>query len=148
MDTRSERLYVVHEDILPEALLKTVQVKELLARKQEKTVRDAVNRVGMSRSAYYKYKDRIFPFSELKREQFVTLSMDLRHYSGVLSKVLSVVAGFNGNLLTIHQTFPLQGVANVVMTVDASLMKESVEAMVDGLSAVDGVESVQVIGRG
>lgn len=148
MGTRTERLFVVHEEVLPEALLKTVQVKELLARKQEKTVRDAVNRVGLSRSAYYKYKDRIHPFSDLKSEKIFTLSMDLRHYSGVLSKVLSVVASHNGNLLTIHQTFPLQGVANVVLTVDASLMRDTVEALVEGLSAVDGVESVQVIGRG
>lgn len=148
MDKHSERLFVVHEDILPEALLKTVEAKDLLAKKKVRTVREAVEQTGMSRSAFYKYKDRIHPFSELKEEMMFTLSLELKHYSGVLSKVLSVVARLGGNLLTIHQTFPLQGMANVIITVDASTMKDSIETLVNGLEAEDGVESVQIVGRG
>ncbi|OGX68557.1 MAG: hypothetical protein A2189_06035, partial [Paenibacillus sp. RIFOXYA1_FULL_44_5] len=119
-----ERYYLVREDILPEAVLKTMQAKELLARGEVKTVHDAVERVGLSRSAFYKYKDGIFPLTKMERETIVTISMDLEHRSGVLSKVLSKIAELNGNVLTIHQSIPLQGMANVVLSVDTSLMGE------------------------
>lgn len=102
----------------------------------------------MSRSAFYKYKDGIFPLNELDKERIVTISMDLMHRSGVLSRVLSRVAEHEGNVLTINQTIPLQGVANVVITVDTSSMRETADGLVRHLKEMDGVRNVQVIGQG
>mgnify|MGYP002621222335 CR=1 FL=1 len=110
--------YLVREDVLPEALLKTVLVKDLLARGECATVNEAAEQAGISRSAFYKYKDGIFPLSSINRERITTISLDLEHRAGVLSRVLSLVASFGGNVLTIHQSIPLQGRANVVLTVE------------------------------
>lgn len=148
MGKDSERFFVVREDVLPEALVKTVRVKQLLAGGNVKTVHEAVERVGLSRSAFYKYKDGIFPLNELDKERIVTISMDLMHRSGVLSRVLSRVAEHEGNVLTINQTIPLQGVANVVITVDTSSMRETADGLVRHLKEMDGVRNVQVIGQG
>jgi len=142
------RYYLVREDILPEAVLKTMQVKELLAGGKAKTVHEAVDQVGLSRSAFYKYKDGIFPLSRLDRERIVTISMDLEHRSGILSKVLATVAGLEGNVLTIHQTIPLQGMANVVISVDTSLMGERFPELLDILQKQDGVNRVAIVGQG
>src|SRR5690606_9127618 len=86
-----ERYYLVREDILPEALVKTVRAKELLARGEAATVQEAVERAGLSRSAFYKYKDGIHPLDRLDRERIVTISMDLEHKTGVLSRVLALM---------------------------------------------------------
>lgn len=148
-DTKTtERYYLVREDILPEALVKTMQVKEMLALGQAKTIHEAVDRAGLSRSAFYKYKDGIFPLSKLERERIVTISMDLEHRSGILSKVLALVASLEGNVLTIHQTIPLQGMANVVISVDTSLMGEQFITLLDTLRLHDGVKRVSIVGQG
>lgn len=148
-ETKStDRYYLVRQDILPEALVKTMQVKEMLAQGQAKTIHEAVDKVGLSRSAFYKYKDGIFPLSKLERERIVTISMDLEHRSGILSKVLALIATLEGNVLTIHQTIPLQGMANVVMSVDTSLMGEQFITLLDTLRLHDGVKRVAIVGQG
>ncbi|MFD2612583.1 ACT domain-containing protein [Paenibacillus gansuensis] len=148
MSVPKQQFYLVREDILPEALLKTLQAKDLLARNEVKTIHEAVEQVGLSRSAFYKYKDGVFTLNKLERERIVTISMDLEHRSGILSKVLALVAGFEGNVLTINQTIPLQGLANVVISVDTSHMVDRLSAMLDTLNTQDGVKRANVIGQG
>lgn len=144
----NDRYYLVREDILPEALVKTVQAKELLAKGEVKTIHEAAEQVELSRSAFYKYKDGIFPLSKLERERIVTISMDLEHRSGILSRVLAMIAGLEGNVLTIHQTIPLQGVANVVISVETSVMGETVAVLLERLRAQEGVSRANLIGQG
>lgn len=143
-----ERYYLVREDILPEALIKTIQAKDLLVRGEATTVQEAVDKAGLSRSAFYKYKDGIHPLDKLDREQIVTISMDLQHRAGVLSQVLALMAKFEGNVLSINQTIPLQGKANVVITVDTSMMGNHTGHVIDSLNGLDGVKRATIIGRG
>jgi chorismate mutase len=143
-----EQYYLVREDILPEAVLKTVQAKELLAQGAVKTIHDAVDQVGLSRSAFYKYKDGIFPLSKLDRERIITISMDLEHRSGILSKVLALIAGLEGNVLTINQSIPLQGMANAVISVETSFMGEKINELLAALHKQEGVKRAAIIGQG
>lgn len=144
----TKRYYVVREDILPEAIMKTIQVKEMLSRGDAGTVHEAVERVGLSRSAFYKYKDGVYALNELERERIATISMDLEHRSGVLSNVLSMVASLEGNVLTMNQTIPLQGFANVVISVDISHLSGELSSLVEMLSSQAGVRKASVIGQG
>ncbi|WP_274362633.1 ACT domain-containing protein [Paenibacillus thermotolerans] len=140
--------YLVREDILPEALLKTLQMKESILRGEYATVGEAAEKIGLSRSAYYKYKDGIFPLNRIERERIVTVSIDLEHRSGVLSRVLALVASFEGNVLTIHQTIPLQGLANVVLSIETSGAGETLEALMQAIRSEDGVRRASLIGQG
>lgn len=143
-----DRFYLVSESILPEAVLKTVQAKELLARGEVKTIHEAVEHIGLSRSAFYKYKDGIYPLSRLDMERIVNISFDLDHRSGILSQVLMSIADVQGNVLTIHQTIPLQGMANVVISVDTARMGEHLSTLLERLGQMDGVRRVFVVGEG
>ncbi|MDO3410171.1 ACT domain-containing protein [Saccharibacillus sp. CPCC 101409] len=143
-----ERYYLAREDILPEAILKTLHVKELLAGGQAKTVNEAVNIAGISRSAFYKYKDGIHQVNQLDRERLVTLSLLLEHKAGILSKVLGLIAESGGNVLTINQSIPLQGSANVVLSVETSRLHEDLGQMTAALEELTGVSRVVVIGQG
>ena len=84
--------YIVDKAVLPEIFLKVMDVKNLLESKKEKTVQDAVNRVGISRSAFYKYRDAVHPLYENTRGKTVTISMNLDHTRGLLSSVLNSIA--------------------------------------------------------
>lgn len=143
-----ERYYLVREDILPEAVLKTIQVKQLLASGEVKTVYDATMRIGLSRSAFYKYKDGIHLLNQLERERIVTISFDLEHRSGILSEVLTKVAGFGGNVLTINQSIPLQGRANVVISVEISNLTEELDELLRTLHKLTGVKRIHIVGQG
>ncbi|MGM1021693.1 MAG: ACT domain-containing protein [Bacillota bacterium] len=143
-----ERYYLVREDILPEAIVKTIRVKLLLASGDVKTVHDAVEQVGLSRSAFYKYKDGIHLVNQLERERIVNISIDLEHQSGMLSRVLGRVADYGGNVLTIQQSIPLQGRANVVISVEMSRLSEELGVLLEGLETISGVKRVRLIGQG
>jgi chorismate mutase len=140
--------YLVREDILPEALLKTVEAKRMLISGEAKTVHDAVKQVELSRSAFYKYKDGILLPSEWRKEWMVTISMRLTDRAGMLSRVLALVATWGGNVLTINQTIPLQGYANVTLTIDLRNRQELLGELIGQLQAEDGISDVSLSGQG
>ena len=101
--------YLVRADVLPEAIQKTIEAKRMLETGEAHTVQEAVEKAGISRSSFYKYRDSVFPFNAMMKEKIITLSLMLEHRSGVLSNVLGYLASLGCNVLTIHQTIPLQG---------------------------------------
>lgn len=147
MVRRSKDFLIVSKDILPEAILKTALAKELLAKGDVATVNDSVERVGLSRSAYYKYKDGVYPFYEASREKIITISLILENKSGVLSQVLNFIAGFHANILTINQGIPLQGIANVSISIETAGMSDTPENLLIGLGNLDGVRKIEVVGQ-
>lgn len=139
--------FLVREEILPEAIKKTIKVKELLKRGEVKTINEAVERMELSRSAYYKYKDYVFPFYEASQEKIVTLTLLLEHKQGVLSQVLNTVAADHGSVLTINQGIPLQGVANATISIETAELDIDLEALLDKLRLIEGVKRLEVLGQ-
>ncbi|MGC5327960.1 ACT domain-containing protein [Brevibacillus sp. SYSU BS000544] len=148
MTKREEKFYLIRSDILPESILKTIEAKKLLESGEVDTVNEAVERVDLSRSAFYKYKDGIFPFNAMMSEQIITVNLTLEHRQGILSKVLQFVAEKGGNVLTINQTIPLQGIANVAMSVDMAHLQISSTELLDALQQLSGVRKAMIVGRG
>lgn len=148
MAKREEKFYLIRSDILPESIAKTIEAKKLLESGEVSTVHEAVERVGLSRSAYYKYKDGIFPFNAMMSEEIITITFSLEHRSGQLSKVLQFVAECGGNVLTIHQTIPLQGIANITMSIDTAHLTLSTTDFIEQLQQIDGLRRAMIVGRG
>lgn len=142
-----KNFYIIDKSVLPEIFLKVMDVKNLLESRREKTVQDAVNKVGISRSAFYKYRDAIFPLYENTRGKTVTLSFNLDDTKGVLSNVLNDIASFEGNILTINQNIPTNGIANVTITIETDAMTEDLRVLMDKLERRDGVQSLKIIAR-
>ncbi|SHN77929.1 ACT domain-containing protein [Desulfitobacterium chlororespirans] len=144
---RNKDFLIVSKDILPEAILKTAQAKELLVKGDVNTINEAVDRVQLSRSAFYKYKDGVFPFYEASREKIITFSLTLENTAGVLSNVLNTIARFKANVLTINQGIPLQGIANVTISVENMGMVDIPENLLWALGEINGVRKIEVIGQ-
>ena len=141
------KFYLVREEILPEAIKKTIRVKEILARGEAKTINEAVARMNLSRSAYYKYKDYVLPFYEASKDRIITLYLLLEHKAGILSKVLDTVAQDSGSIMTINQGIPLQGVANTTISIETNNLTVDLEALLDKLRMIDGVKRLEVLGQ-
>ncbi|AIE60888.1 ACT domain-containing protein [Bacillus methanolicus] len=147
-DKFDKKFYLVREDVLPEAMKKTLEAKEMIERGKAESVWEAVQRVDLSRSAFYKYRDTVFPFHTVVKEKLITLFFHLEDRSGTLSQLLSVVASAGCNVLTIHQTIPLQGRANVTLSLNITEMEIEIDELLTRLRRLEFVDKVEVLGSG
>ena len=147
MHKQQSGFFLGREEILPEAIKKTIRVKEMLKRGEARTINEAVEKMELSRSAYYKYKDFVFPFYEASRDKIVTLALLLEHKQGVLSRVLNTISADSGSVLTINQGIPLQGVANATVSIETADLVIDLEALLDKLRMVEGVKRLEVLGQ-
>ena len=125
--------------------LKVVEARELLQTGECSTVGEAAARVGISRSAFYKYKDSIAPFQDLRGGNILTFHVLLRDQPGHLSTVLSLFARCGANILTINQSIPVNGSAAVTISAETAAMTESIETLMNDLSSAAGVIRAEVV---
>ena len=145
--TEKKKYFVVRERAVPEVLLKVVQAKKLLDSEKVSTVQEAAEQTGISRSSFYKYKDDIFPFHEEARGKTITFIIQMDDEPGILSVVLQTIARFHGNILTIHQSIPINGVATLTLSVDILPGEGDAETMVDEIEQRDGIHYLKILGR-
>ena len=142
----NKKYYVVTQKAVPEVLLKVVEAKRLLESHQAETVQEAADQVGISRSSFYKYKDDIFPFQENARGKTVTFVLEMNDQPGLLSDVLKIVADYRANVLTIHQSIPIDGKASVTISVDVLPVTEDVSDMIQMIEDRKGIQEIRILG--
>ena len=127
------KYFVVKQKAVPEVLLKVVEAKKLLESERAITVQEATDKVGISRSSFYKYKDDIFPFYDNTKGKTITLVVQMDDEQGLLSDLLHVVAVYRANILTIHQSIPVNGVATLTLSVEIRENTGNVSGMIEEL---------------
>ena len=144
---RKEKLYVVSERALPEVLLQVVEAKKLLEAKKVTTVGEAAEAVGISRSSFYKYKDEINFFYEDAKGKTISFLLEMEDRQGLLSEVLKEVAIHGVNILTIHQSIPVNGLASLSLSLQVSDGFTDVTEMVESIEAIDGIRRMKLLAR-
>ncbi len=139
--------YVIRKKAVPEVLLKVVEVQKLLDADHRKTVQEATMEVGISRSSYYKYKDDIFPFHDNKKGKNITCIIQVKDCPGVVSMILSIFAKYKTNILTIHQSLPINGVGVLTLSADILSITTDVSAMLEEIEGLDKIINVKIIAR-
>ncbi|SMP68255.1 ACT domain-containing protein [Anoxynatronum buryatiense] len=147
MEQEKHTYYLVHHQALPEVLLKTVQVNEMLSKGKANTIYEAVEQAGISRSAYYKYRHHVFPFYEMSKGRIITLAMLLDHVSGCLLEVLKEIARVNGSVVTINQNIPYLQVANVTVSLETMDLTVNIETLIQRLRKINGIHEVKIVGK-
>ena len=139
------KYYVVRDKALPEVLQKVAEAKQLLDKNRSMTVQEATERLGLSRSSFYKYKDDIAPFSDNTRGKTVTLVIQMEDEPGLLSDLLHVVSDYRANILTIHQSIPINGKGLLTVSVDIEDSETDVSAMIQDVEKIEDVSYVKII---
>ena len=147
MQKMGSKYYVVKEKAVPEVLLKVVEAKKLLDKGRVSTINEAADRVGISRSSFYKYKDDIFQFHDNAQGTTITLTFHMEDEPGLLSDVLKTVAEFGANILTIHQSIPINGVASLSLSVQVLPTTGDVSEMLAAMEGQKGVRSVKILAK-
>lgn len=145
--SEKKKYFVVRERAVPEVLLKVVEAKKLLDSGKVDTVQDAAERTGISRSSFYKYKDDIFPFHDNAKGKTITMVIQLDDEPGLLSVVLRIVADYHANILTIHQSIPVNGIASLTLSVDVLNETGDISQMVDTIEQQQGIHYLKILAR-
>lgn len=143
-----DQFYLVREDVLTESMQKMLEAKRLLVSGAATTIQQATAQVGLSRSAFYKYKDAVYPFEAIARERVLTIFIQLEDLKGSLSVLMGIISSAHCNVLTIHQTIPVQGRANITLSLDVTDMNVSMEAFIHQLNGPSFIDSVHLISSG
>ena len=146
MEERTKYL-VLKQKAVPEVLLKVVEAKRLLESEKAMTVQEASDRVGISRSSFYKYKDDIFPFHDNAKGRTITLVLQMDDERGLLSDILHIVAVYKANILTIHQSIPVGNLASLTLSVEVRPDTGDISRMVEEMEAQKGIHYVKIIAR-
>ncbi len=141
------KYYVVRRKAVPEVLLKVVEVKRLLESEKVSTVQEAVDTVGISRSSFYKYKDDIFQFHDNSPGTTITLTFDMDDEPGLLSDVLKTIADYQANILTIHQSIPINGIASLSLSVQILQTTGDISKMIEQMEGQKGVRRVKILAK-
>ena len=139
--------FVLREKAVPEVLLKVVEAKRLLDSGKVESVQDATEAVGISRSSFYKYKDDIFPYHENQKGKTITMVIQLDDEPGLLSIVLKTIADFHANILAIHQSIPVNGIASLSLSIDVFPTTGNVEDMKNSIESVQGIHYAKILAR-
>ena len=139
------KYYIVEASALPEVFLKVAEAKRLLSTGEVVTVNDATRITGISRSAFYKYRDAVTPFHNMMIGRILTYQLKLHDEPGVLSGILKTFADCHANILTINQTIPSGGCALVTITSETSGMNGTPESLLRELEASKGVVTAEVL---
>lgn len=145
--TDEDKYYIVKKKAIPEVLQKVVEVKRLLESDKSMTVQEAIDRMKISRSSFYKYKDSIMPFRENTKGKTVTFMIVMDDMPGLLSNVLQVIAEYQANVLTILQAIPVNGIASLTISVEVLSGTREVADMVAQLEQLKGIHELKLLSR-
>ena len=141
------KYFVLKQKAVPEVLLKVVEAKRLIDSERALTIQEATEKVGISRSSFYKYKDDIFPFYENAKGRTITMVLQMGDEQGLLSDLLHIVAVYKANILTIHQSIPVNNVATLTLSVEVRPDTGDISGMVGEMERNNGIHYVKIIAR-
>ena len=141
------KYFVVKQKAVPEVLLKVVEAKRLLESEKVLTIQEAVDAVGISRSSFYKYKDDIFQFHDNSQGTTFTVTFQMDDEPGLLSDVLKIIADCRANILTIHQSIPINGVASLSLSIQILQTTGDISRMIEQMEEQKGVHNVKILAK-
>lgn len=142
-----KRFLLVSTDVCPEVFLKTVEAKKKIALYSNRSTMDILHEIGIGKSAFYKYRDKVFSYDKLDHEQIVTLYFVVEDFSGILASIINKIADAKGNILTINQNVPIDGLADVTVSLDTAGMSKTLDQLIADVCGVEGVRRAELLNR-
>ena len=147
MEQEIPEYYLVDRRVLPEVFIKVMEVKQRLNTGESVSVNEAVRKTGLSRSAYYKYKDSVMPFYEATSGKKVTLLITVENFQGILSSIITIIADSHANILTINQNIPIHGLADISISIETVSMFGTVDDIMKDIAKLAGVRKCEILSR-
>ena len=140
-----QKFFIIEASALPEVFLKVAEAKRLLQTGEVSTVNDATRRTGISRSAFYKYRDSVLPFQNMMSGRIITFQFLLQDRKGLLSSMLSILAERKVNIQTINSIIPTNGCALVTISAETIDLIGTLEELLYEIGQIPGVIKAEII---
>lgn len=144
---KNSTYYIVDEKVLPQVYKKVILVKHMLKIGKYENINKAVKAEKISRSAFYKYKDYIYPFYESSKGRLIEFLITVEDISGLLSKIVGKVAESKANIVTIDQNIPIDGIADINISIETNEMEIEINELINGIIDIKGVKKIDIIAR-
>lgn len=142
-----EKYFLVKKNAVSPILKKVIEAKRLLEASKGMSIQEATDSVGISRSSFYKYKDDILTFHDTTKGKTITFLLQMEDIQGLLAAVLTSVAKYHANILTIHQSIPVNGLASLTLSVEIPLTGGNITSMIEEIEELNGIHSVKILAR-
>ena len=142
---KTPKYYIVDAEALPEIFRKVAEAKRMLETGETDKVNVATRAVGISRSAFYKYRDSVQPLQNMMAGRIITYQLVLKDKAGVLSAILTIFANSGANILTINQSIPAGGRAMVTISAETGNLSCPIEELTNHISATRGVVKAELV---
>jgi chorismate mutase len=139
------KYYIVEATALPEVFVKVAEAKRLLSVGEVATVNEATRMTGISRSAFYKYRDAVLPFQNMMTGRIITFQLLLHDEKGTLSSVLNIFSEYRANIITINSIVPTNGCAVVTISAETMELTVSLEELLQQLRSVPGAIKAEIL---
>lgn len=139
--------FVVRTKALPTVLKKVVEVKSILESEKGISIAEATERAGISRSSFYKYKEDIFPFYDSSKGKTVTLVIQMRDELGYLSKICSKISEYRANILTIHQSIPVNSIVTLSVSIEVREDTSDINTMIREIEEWSNIQYVKILSQ-
>lgn len=147
MKDKKSEFILVDKGVLPPVIAKVLEAKLILAQNPDRSVQSVVEEQGISRSTFYKYKDNVHPFYETSYGRVITVFFVVEDISGILSTIINIMARANLNIVTINQNMPINGLADISISVETNKMEGPIGAVIEELREIKGVRKCEIIAR-
>ena len=141
---KQSEYFLIDKNVLPPVFEGVIYAKELLSSGSVSNASQAAKAAGISRSAFYKYKDYVFKYTETQANT-LNLSAVLTDKAGVFSAVTSMLYNYGANIITANQSMPVDGSAVVSLTVRTDNLSVKIDTLLKNLRGIDGVVSINSI---
>lgn len=143
--SKTPKYYIVEASALPEVFLKVAEAKRLLQTGEATTVNDATRISGISRSAFYRYRNAVLPFQNMMTGRVITFQFLLQDQKGQLASLLSIFTEHRANIQTINSIVPTNGCALVTISAETTDLTISLEDFLNDVSRIPGVIKAEVL---
>ena len=143
--SKKPKYYIIEASALPEVFLKVAEAKRLLSTGKASTVNDATQMTGISRSAFYKYRDAVMPFQDMRSSRIITFQILLHDEPGALNQLLTTFTGHQANIMTINSIVPTNGSAVVTISAETANLEIPLEDLLEEIRQVPGVIKADVL---
>ena len=139
--------FLVKLEVLSDVIKKTIKVNDALKRGEALTIQDAIEEYDITRDSYYKYRDSVLPFYEATDNKILNLAFSIEHQAGVLANIVMTISRNMGDIITINQGLPINGIASLNVSVDTSIMNIDTTILIAKLKHIKGVRNMEILGR-
>lgn len=140
MKNNEKQFYLVDFQVLPEAIKKTIRIKESLKNGRVKTINEALSAMN----AYYKYKDHVEPVTGAVKERSITYFIMMQNDFSLLNKIMRKIKKENNDVLSINSGVAFGENVPTIISFKTKMTLADINLLAESIRRIKGIIRIVV----